>query len=154
VMDVVLMGRLKSARGWIGHSRADRAAAEHELNRLGMLGFRNRRIGALSGGQRQRVFIARALISEPEILFLDEPTASVDAWGQTEFYDLLKKLNQTVTIVMVSHDFMAVSSHVRSIACVNREVHFHSASNVTSEQIEKYCCPVDLMAHRFPHTIM
>ncbi len=149
------MERMRSGKGWLRILRSDRIAAEESLERLGMRKYQNRRIGELSGGQRQRVFIARALVTEPEILFLDEPTASIDAKGQTELYALLKDLNETVTILLDSHDIMVLSSYVKSVACVNQRVHFHEAAEVTEEMLEMaYHCPVELVAHGLPHRVL
>ncbi len=154
-MDVTLMGTLKSGKGWAGYSKNDRAAAEETLERLGMSEFRDRRIGELSGGQRQKVFIARAIVNEPEILFLDEPTASIDTKGQTEFYNLLRRLNETTTILMVSHDLMIVSSYVSSVACVNQAVHYHNSAEITEEMLDMHCCPVELVTHgKLPHRVL
>jgi len=148
VMDVVLMGRLRTGRGWSGHSRQDRLAARAVLEQLGVWPLNDRRIGDLSGGQLQRVFIARALVSKPEVLFLDEAMASIDAQSRSDFYDVLSELNRTVTIVAVSHDMMILSSHVKSVACVNRDLHYHGAGEITQEMLDAaYRCPVDLVAH-------
>ncbi len=155
VADVVLMGRLKRGKSWASHSREDKAAADKILETLRMSEHRNKRIGELSGGQRQRVFIARALINDPEILFLDEPTASVDPQGQAEFYELLKSLNARATIVMVSHDVMIISSYIKSIACVNHRVHYHNAAEITQEMTDMYCCPVEVITHgKLPHRVL
>ncbi len=155
VLDVVLMGRLRSGRGWSRHTREDRAAAREALEKMGVWGCREKRIGELSGGQLQRVFIARALVSGPEVLFLDEAMASIDAQSRGEFYDALSELNRTMTIVAVSHDLMILSSHVKSVACVNLDLHHHDSGEITQELLDKaYHCPVDLVAHGIPHRVL
>lgn len=155
VLDVVLMGRLRSGMNWSHHKRDDRITAQAALEKVEMEQFKNRHIDELSGGQRQRVFIARALVTEPEILILDEPTASVDTKGQGEIYTILKDLNEKVTILVVSHDLLALSSYIKSVACVNRRVHFHGAAEVTEEMLEMaYQCPVELIAHGLPHRVL
>jgi len=121
-----------------------------------MWNLRERRMGELSGGQRQRAFIARALASDPELLFLDEPTSSVDQKGQTDLYALLGRLNERVTIVVVSHDLMVLSTYVKSVACVNRKLFFHEDSTVTEDMLEMgYQCPVELVTHgHLPHRVL
>lgn len=160
-LDVVLMGKLKSGKGWSRHSRKDRIAAHQALDMMEMGVYCDRRIGELSGGQLQRVLIARALITEPEILFLDEPTASIDTKGQREFYNLLKELNEKITILVVSHDLMVLSGYVKSVACVNQHLHYHNQAEVTGEMIETmyHCsveevCPVELIAHGLPQRVL
>jgi zinc transport system ATP-binding protein len=155
VQDVILMGRLRSGKGWSRHTRQDRLAAQTALEQLGVWPYRDRRIGELSGGQLQRVFIARALVSAPEVLFLDEAMASIDAQSRGEFYEALTELNRTVTIVAVSHDMMILSSHVKSVACVNRDLHYHDSGEITQEMLDAtYRCPVDLVAHGVPHRVL
>jgi zinc transport system ATP-binding protein len=160
-LDVVLMGKLKPGRGWSRHSQADRRSARDALAQVGMQDFCARRIGELSGGQRQRVFVARALMTQPELLFLDEPTASIDTRGQREFYTLLKELNKQITIIVVSHDLMVVSEFVKSVACVNQRLHYHGHAELTGEMIElmyqcsaEEVCPVELIAHGVPHRVL
>ncbi|MCG6917873.1 MAG: metal ABC transporter ATP-binding protein [Deltaproteobacteria bacterium] len=156
VLDVVLMGKLRPGKGWSRYSSKDRLAAQKAMEQMEMWDFRNRRVGELSGGQQQRVFIARALVDEPEVLFLDEPTASVDTKHQTDLFDILKELNKTVTIIVVSHDVGIVSSHVKSVACVNQQLYYHDDSEITQEMLDMayQCCPVDLVAHGMPHRVL
>ncbi len=154
VMDVVLMGRLQFHR-WSRLSKKDRMTAKNALESLEMIEFQNRKIDDLSGGQRERVFIARALATEPDILFLDEPTANIDSQGKTDLYALLKELNKTKTIFVVSHDTMVLSSYVTSVACVNKNVHYHDDAEITEEMLDMgYHCPVELIAHGIPHRIL
>lgn len=148
VMDVVLMGRLSHSR-WLGpYGRQDRLAAEKALGEVELEGLSSRRLSALSGGQRQRVLIARALASEPKLLLLDEPTASVDQRVEQDIYDLLRKLNRRVSILLVSHDLGFVSEFVNRVVCVNRKVLIHPVSEVTGEFInEVYGGHVRMIRH-------
>ena len=155
VHDVVRMGRMRGGGGWRPFSKEDKTMVQQALERVEMWHLRSRRMDELSGGQRQRVFLARALASEPEILFLDEPMASVDAKGQTDLYDFLRELNETVTIVVVTHDAMVISSHAKSVACVARQLFYHDAPEITEDMLEMaYQCPVDLIAHGLPHRVL
>ena len=155
-LDVVLMGRLKPGRGWSRYTRKDKLAAAEALKRVEMWESANRRVGELSGGQQQRVFIARALVDEPEVLFLDEPTASVDSKHQTDLFDILKQLSEEVTIIVVSHDVGIVSSHVKSVACVNQQLFHHDHAEINHEMLELayQCCPVEIVAHGLPHRVL
>ena len=160
-LDVVLMGKLKPGKGWSRHSKEDRMDALQVLERVGIGKYGNHRIGELSVGQKQRVFIARALITDPDILFLDEPTASIDTKGQNEFYAILKELNHKITIIVVSHDLMVISRYVKSVACVNQRLHYHGHAELTGEMIEMMydckiedTCPVELIAHGLPHRVL
>jgi zinc transport system ATP-binding protein len=155
VLDVTLMGRLgQPGRNW-RYSLKDRDLAEKALQKVGILEYKDRLISHLSGGERQRAYIARALVSEPEILFLDEPTSSVDQEWHTHLYELLQELNRTVTIVVVSHDISILSSYVKSVACVNRSLYFHDAAEITKGMLENiYHCPVELVAHGLPHRVL
>ncbi|MBF0223882.1 MAG: ABC transporter ATP-binding protein [Desulfobacterales bacterium] len=153
VFDVVLMGRLKPNMKWSRYNKQDKMAAQEVLEKVEMWSFRNSRIGELSGGQRQRVFIARSIVSEPKILFLDEPTSSIDSKGQTYLYNLLKKLNESIIIIIVSHDLMVLSTYVKSVACVNQCLHYHDDSEFTNEMFDILPCPVELIAHGVPHRV-
>ena len=138
VMDIVLMGRLgrgglSGVLGW--HGQADRRAALDALGQVGMEDFWRRPFASLSGGQRQRVLIARALCCKPDLLLLDEPTANVDSLVEARLLDVLRKLNQQMTILMVSHDLGFVSGLVESVICVNRRVMIHPTSQMTGDAI-------------------
>jgi len=125
VWEVVAMA-LRSVRGRMSRAEED-AAIRRALDTVDMSAFRNRRIGRLSGGQQQRVFIARSIVRNPRILFLDEPTAGVDAETQDRFYDLLGGLNiaGNLTIVLVTHDIGIVNKHITKVACLNQRLVFH-----------------------------
>ncbi len=100
---------------------------EKALKQVGMEYFKNWRIGSLSGGQQQRVFIARAIVNDPHILFLDEPTTGVDSETQEHFYDMLDTLNKKegITIVLITHDTGIVNKHVSQVACLNQQLVYH-----------------------------
>jgi zinc transport system ATP-binding protein len=154
VADVVRMGRLGKHRLLQRYNRQDETIVHHSLEQVGMLALGDRPIGKLSGGERQRVYIARALASQPRILLLDEPTANVDPKVQNSIYELLRELNQDMTIVMVSHDLGAVSTYVKTVGCLNRRLFYHANKLITPEMIEHtYQCPVDLIAHGVPHRV-
>jgi zinc transport system ATP-binding protein len=160
-LDVVLMGKLEPKKRWARKTDANRQDAMAALKRMEMAPLAQKKIGELSGGQCQRVFIARALVTEPQLLLLDEPTASIDTKGQAEFFEMLKELNRDVTIVVVSHDLLAVSRYVKSVACVNRVLHYHNRAEITGEMLETMypcaaddTCPVELLAHGLPHRVL
>ena len=155
VMDVALMGRLTRSRMGKRFSSQDRPAAEEALRKVGMWDRKNTPIGKLSGGQRQRVLIARALVTEPAMLFLDEPTAKVDPEFENSIYDFLKELNRQTTIVTITHDVGVISRYVKSVACVNRTLIYHEEAQITHEMLDMaYQCPVDLIAHGIPHRVL
>jgi len=156
VRDVTLMGRHGHAGLLRRYGRDDRAAARSALETVSMLDHADRQMGKLSGGEQQRVLIARALASEPRLLLLDEPTASVDATTQTEFYELLDGLKQRMAIVLVSHDISAISVHVDKIACLNRQLFHHGSPEIEAEVLEAtYQCPVQVIAHgTIPHRVL
>jgi zinc transport system ATP-binding protein len=118
VLEVVLSGIL-SRLPWYGYfSKQDRQQALEILESMGLSHLTDRAFGMLSGGQAQRVLIARALISKPELLVLDEPTASVDSEAEANIYDILKKLKGEITILMVTHNLHAAISQVDRLYCV------------------------------------
>ncbi len=157
VLDVVLMGLLKPGIRRSRYTPEDRIIAHHALDQMDIGIYCHHRMNELSGGQRQRVMIARALVSQPEMLLLDEPTASIDTKGRNELYQRLQQLNEKITIVVVSHDMMVLSNYIKSVTCVNRRLHYHDHTEITGKIMERMCpcsveevCPVDLMTHSLP----
>ncbi len=154
VWDVTRMGRLGKRPPLHRYSAEDDDVVADALRRVDLLDLRSRPIGDLSGGQRQRVYIARALAARPEILLLDEPTSSVDARTSASVYELLRELNEHVTILLVSHDIGAVSSYVKTVGCLNRRLFYHGDDHLTADMLElAYHCPIDLVAHGVPHRV-
>lgn len=148
VMDVVLIGRLGQAPMIGRYRKSDRQAAEEAMQGTEISDLRSRRFGTLSGGQKQRVLMARALVGKPELLLLDEPTASIDGRVEQDIYHLLKKLNETVTIVLVSHDVGFISTYVNKVACVNRRLVCNPADHMTGDAIEAcYSGPIHMLKH-------
>ena len=140
-----------------GGPRSDAAttAVEEALVRVDLQDVADRQIGALSGGQLQRALIARALVAGPRLLLLDEPTASLDTRIGRSVYELLEELAEEITVVLVSHDIGVISRHVRTIACLNVDMHYHRSKELTPEMVEAaYGCPVDLVAHGHPHRVL
>jgi zinc transport system ATP-binding protein len=155
VWDVVLMGRLGRIPLGRKYTTEDREMAAEALQQVNLYDLRHRQIGTLSGGQQQRALIARALVTKPQLLLLDEPTASVDSKIKRDIYDLLRELNTGITIIMISHDIGVVSSHAKTIACLNRKLFYHHDKDITPEMLaQTYQCPVDLIAHGVPHRVL
>ena len=139
VIDVVLSG-LQSQKGFSArYSQKDKEKALQLLDSMGIITIANKQIGEISGGQMQRVLLCRAIISEPKLLILDEPTNFVDKRFESELYDILKELNKKMAIVMVSHDVHNISSAVKSIVCVNRTIHKHNTNTLSSKDLDDYC---------------
>ena len=135
VRDVVLMGRLRGSGLLSFYRPDDHRAVQKALGEVGLPDLEDRPFSALSGGQRQRVLIARALACEPEMLLLDEPTASVDIVAEEELHQLLHVLNRRMTIAVVTHDLGFVHKCVTRVLCVNRRVTTHETAEVTGATI-------------------
>ncbi|PRO65131.1 metal ABC transporter ATP-binding protein [Alkalicoccus urumqiensis] len=158
VKEVVSMG-LYGKKGLFRFlTKKDRQRVEEALEKVGMREYKNKTIGQLSGGQQQRVFIARALVSDPELLILDEPTVGVDAESVQNFYTLLKELNeqQGMTLILVTHDIGAMSSYVTDVACLNKCLHYHGGIVDYEENREElmnrmYGHEVNVIEHNHDH---
>lgn len=127
VREVVAMGLLSRKHFPKLMNRRDEALIQRALERVGMAAYISRRIGELSGGQQQRVFIARAIVNDPRLLFLDEPATGIDAESQRRFYDMLDELNDLlgITIVLITHDIGILTKHAEKVACLNQRLVFH-----------------------------
>lgn len=139
-LDVVLMGLSGKTRPG-PFSRENVRTAEAALETVDLANYRKSPFSELSGGQRQRVLIARALVSEPDLLLFDEPTANVDTSAGEKLYELLGRLNRKMTILVVSHDIGFVNHHISSVVCVNHWVHIHPTSELAGRNI------IDLYGH-------
>ncbi len=148
VMDVVLMGRLHHRHLFGRYDSEDKEIARNSLREVGMADLEKRPFSALSGGQRQRVLIARSLASEPRLLLLDEPTSNVDIAVEKDFYELLQKLNDRMTIIVVAHDIGFVHKYVNDVICVNKQVHVHPSAELSDREItEIYGMEMQLVRH-------
>ena len=147
VAEVVQLGRLAGGF-WRRYGQEDRQAAGEALEMVGMTDFARRPFGALSGGQRQRVLIARALAGRPRLLLLDEPTSNVDVAVANKFYELLRSLNETMTILLVSHDLGVVANTVDQVICVNRTAAVHPVSAMNNIFLhDTYGIPLNVVHH-------
>ena len=120
-----------------------------------MRGLRSRPVGELSGGELQRTLLARTIVSSPALLVLDEPETHVDNRFEMELYQLLRNLNEDMGILLVSHDIGTISTFIKSIACVNGELHYHPSNEISNEQLKVYNCPIEIITHgTVPHRVM
>lgn len=128
VSDLVLLGIIKKGFFGIRNKDSDLKIVKEVLDKVGMWGYKDKMIGDLSGGQLQRVFIARALVNDPEVIFLDEPTTGVDKESRDNFFALLQKLNKEmcITLVIVSHDIERITKEVMHIVCINKTLTCHT----------------------------
>ncbi|MBE6199308.1 MAG: ATP-binding cassette domain-containing protein [Rikenellaceae bacterium] len=155
IEEVVLSG-LQSEKGFFGrYTHADRQRAIELLKQMGIDQIASRPIGEVSGGQLQRALLCRAIIAEPKLLILDEPTNFVDNNFEREFYALVKQLHERMAVMIVSHDVGTITSLVNAIICVNRHVHRHNSNILTEEQLLNYDCPIQVVSHgHIPHTVL
>lgn len=145
VLDVVLMGKLKKPlRFFHKYKKEEIESVENIMEILGVKKFKDRQISQLSGGQMQKVLIARALATNPKILLLDEPTASLDSEAKLEIYELLARLNKKMTVVVVSHDLGIISSYAKNVACLNRKLQYIDQSKVKNNK-GSIGCAVDML---------
>lgn len=156
LLEVVLTGCLKQGVSlFYRYTTKDKETAHDLLEKVGIARLAKRQISELSGGEFQKMLIARALAVNPKLLLLDEPTASVDAMSRDQIYGLLAELNKSMTIVLVTHDLLAVSSQVHRLACLNGRLVYHGEPELNESIVKNlYGCPVDLIAHGLPHRVL
>ena len=156
VEEVILSG-LSSQKSLISRFTAThREKARQVIARMGLEGLEKRAIGALSGGQLQRALLGRAIISDPALVVLDEPSTYIDKRYEARLYELLAEINHDCAIILVSHDIGTVLQQVKSIACVNETLDYHPDTGVSEEWLERnFNCPIELLGHgALPHRIL
>ncbi|MGM0496462.1 MAG: metal ABC transporter ATP-binding protein [Bacteroidota bacterium] len=155
VVEVVLSGLMSKRKLLPGYTRQEKDQARKMLSRMGILHLEKNTIGDLSGGELQRVLLCRAIISNPRMLLLDEPNTFVDNQFEGELYEFLKELNEQMAILLVTHDLGTITPYVKTIACVNRVLHYHKSNVITEKQLSAYNCPIQLITHgEVPHTVL
>jgi zinc transport system ATP-binding protein len=153
VYETILLGRIPQAGVFHRFKRVDHDHVEHMMKVLGISDLRDRKIGELSGGQSQRVFVAKALVGDPRILLLDEPTSGVDARSKKDFYDLLESLNRDsgITIIISSHELSILKKLANTLVFINGSILFHGSPTEFSSgtiPLETLDIPEALMSHR------
>ena len=148
VLDVVLLGRVGMKNSLGGFNGRDREVALESLRVVEIADLAAQPIRILSGGQMQRMLIARALASEPSVLILDEPTANIDVQAEENIFALLKKYNEHMTIIVVSHDIAFISGYVNRVGCLNKTLICHETGSISGKTIEElYGMPVKMIHH-------
>ena len=148
VAEVVMLGRLSGNSTFGGFGKADRAATKAAMDAVEIAQVAGQPIADLSGGQLQRMLIARALVCQPEILLLDEPTAHIDLRAEEDIFSLLKQYNEHMTIIVVSHDIAFISGYVHRVGCLNQTLICHETESIDGKTIEElYGAPVRMIHH-------
>ena len=138
VYEVVLSGLSKTKGLFSRYTKAHHQQVLDTLERMQLIDLKDRHIGALSGGQLQRVLLARAIVSKPDVVILDEPNTYIDRRFQKQMYEMLEQINQECAIIIVSHDIAEVLNNVKHIACVNQHLHYHDTADMPREKLEEH----------------
>lgn len=156
VREVVMSGFLVGRSMFHRFTPDERTRADEIMQMFDLTSLQKRTMGRLSGGQRQRVLMARAMVSRPQLLVLDEPSTYMDKESEGLMYDLLREINHHCAIMLVSHDVGTIAREVRNIACVNRTLHYHPSTEPADEWFEREVgCPFEMVAHgHVPHRIL
>ncbi len=156
VYEVVLSGLNHQKSLFRSFSKEQHQKVKEVIIQMGLEGLENRAIGQLSGGQLQRALLGRALVSDPQVIILDEPNTYIDKRFEAKLYSLLEDINKERAIILVSHDIGTVLQNVKSIACVNGILDYHPDTEVSAEWLEeKFGCPIELLGHgELPHRVL
>ena len=157
VSEVILSGLTPARKIFRKYSSRDKQRVKDVAERMGIEDLLPRAIGELSGGQLQRVLLGRAIIDNPKLIVLDEPSTYVDKLFETNFYKLLGDINKDIAIILVSHDVGTIISLVKNIACVNQGLHYHSGSDISEEWLSNAydSCPIEIIGHgSLPHRVL
>lgn len=146
--DVVMTGHIKPKSYFTGYSKEEKQETNSILEILEIDNIAKQQISELSGGQLQRMLIARALVSKPKILILDEPTANIDIKMGKDIFALLKNYDENITIIIVSHDIAFISVYVDRVACLNKKLVCHTTDSIDGETIKKlYTSQIKMINH-------
>jgi zinc transport system ATP-binding protein len=156
VYEVISSGLIREKPRFREFTASQREHINELIAKMGLEQFAGRAIGELSGGQLQRVLLARAIVSHPQLLILDEPNTYVDKRFESQFYELLAEINKDTSIILVSHDVGTLLPMVKNVACVNETLHYHSGTDMSDEWLSKtYACPIEIVGHGdLPHRVL
>lgn len=138
VYEVVLSGLNRQKRLFRPYSKAQHQQAKDTIHRLELDDLAQRPICELSGGQLQRVLLARAIVSRPEVVVLDEPNTYIDKRFQEQMYETLADIQRDCAIIIVSHDIAEILQNVQHVACVNHHIHYHETADIKGETLERH----------------
>lgn len=157
VSEVILSGLTPGSNIFRRYRSEERKKVKEVAERLGIEELLRRAIGELSGGQLQRVLLGRAIVDNPKLIILDEPSTYVDKLFETNFYKLLGDINKEIAVILVSHDVGTIISLVKNIACVNQGLHYHPGSDISQEWLSNAyeSCPIEILGHgALPHRVL
>ena len=160
VEDVIYSGLLKMINKRSGMSKRKFRLYYHEkctelLQKMNISDIRRKPFGAISGGQMQKTLLCRSLISQPDLLLLDEPNTYIDKGSEFELFEYLKNNTELKAIMLVSHDIGTISQYVKTFACINKDLYYHNSNIIPEDILEKYNCPVQIVTHsKIRHTIL
>lgn len=156
IYEVVLSGLSRQKRFMRPYTAEQHEQVRKTIERMELHGLEQRAIGTLSGGQLQRVLLARAIVSKPEVVVLDEPNTYIDQRFQEQMYKMLETINRDCAIIIVSHDVGTILQNVKDVACVNTTLHYHASTEIPEDELqEHFGCPIELLGHSdLPHRVL